>query len=84
MAEICLLGHPNCAPNDCLKKPLELFFVDEMAFTPAPAPPTKLGIYGVLSPCAGVHLSPLALGAASIGDKWDLLGSMNKEAALSC
>ncbi|EEB95194.1 hypothetical protein MPER_05877, partial [Moniliophthora perniciosa FA553] len=52
------------------------------AFTPAPTPPTKLGIYRVLSPRAGVHLSPLALGAGSIGDKWnDFMGSMNKEAS---
>lgn len=32
-------------------------------------PPTKLGRYRVLSPTAGVHLSPIALGAMSIGDQ---------------
>ncbi|EEB89249.1 hypothetical protein MPER_12677, partial [Moniliophthora perniciosa FA553] len=52
------------------------------SFAPASAPPTKLGIYRVLSPRAGVHLSPLALGAASIGDKWgDWMGHMGKEAS---
>lgn len=50
-------------------------------FTPAPEPPTKLGRYRVLSPLAGVHVSPLALGAMSIGDQWEKigLGSMTKE-----
>ena len=52
------------------------------AFTPAPAPPTKLGVYRVLSPHAGVHVSPLALGGASIGDKWgDFRGAMNKDSS---
>uniref|UniRef100_A0A0W0GAZ1 NADP-dependent oxidoreductase domain-containing protein n=1 Tax=Moniliophthora roreri TaxID=221103 RepID=A0A0W0GAZ1_MONRR len=52
------------------------------AFAPAPAPPTKLGIYRTLSARAGVHVSPLCLGAMSIGDKWnDILGSMDKEAS---
>ncbi|ESK93935.1 putative aryl-alcohol dehydrogenase [Moniliophthora roreri MCA 2997] len=52
------------------------------SFAPAPAPSTKLGVYRVLSPRAGVHLSPFALGAASIGDKWgDWMGHMDKEAS---
>ncbi|KAK7062847.1 putative aryl-alcohol dehydrogenase aad14 [Paramarasmius palmivorus] len=52
------------------------------AFAPAPPPPTKLGIYRVLSPRAGVHLSPLCLGAMSIGDQWnDFMGSMDKESS---
>ncbi|KAG6910650.1 hypothetical protein DXG01_009160 [Tephrocybe rancida] len=51
-------------------------------FTPAPAPPTKLGIYRQLSMTAGVHVSPLALGAMSIGDKWsDFMGSMDRESS---
>ncbi|KAH6919165.1 NADP-dependent oxidoreductase domain-containing protein [Coprinopsis sp. MPI-PUGE-AT-0042] len=53
-----------------------------MAFFASPPPPaSKLGRYRLLSPNAGVHVSPLALGAASIGDKWHEigLGSMNKE-----
>ena len=50
-------------------------------FAPAPPPPTKLGFYRQLSPLAGVHVSPLCLGAMSIGDKWDKfgMGVMNKE-----
>lgn len=49
-------------------------------FPPAPEPASKLGVYRVLSPRAGVRVSPLQLGAMSIGDKWDqFLGSMNKE-----
>ncbi|KAH9040999.1 NADP-dependent oxidoreductase domain-containing protein [Lactarius pseudohatsudake] len=45
-----------------------------------PPPPTKLGRYRTLSPLAGVRVSPLQLGAMSIGDKWhDFgMGSMNK------
>ena len=51
-------------------------------FTSAPPPPTKLGRYRVLSPNAGVHVSPLALGAMSIGDKWnEVFGSMDKESS---
>ncbi|ESK87663.1 putative aryl-alcohol dehydrogenase [Moniliophthora roreri MCA 2997] len=52
------------------------------AFAPAPPPPTKLGVYRTLSPRAGVHVSPLCLGAMSIGDKWsDFMGSMDKESS---
>ncbi|KAG6807406.1 hypothetical protein H0H92_007663 [Tricholoma furcatifolium] len=51
-------------------------------FQPAPAPPTKLGIYRQLSTTAGVHVSPLALGAMSIGDKWSaFMGSTDKESS---
>jgi aryl-alcohol dehydrogenase-like predicted oxidoreductase len=49
-------------------------------FTPAPEPETALGRYRVLSSTAGIRVSPLQLGAMSIGDAWEgLLGSMNKE-----
>ncbi|EXJ92399.1 aryl-alcohol dehydrogenase AAD14 [Capronia epimyces CBS 606.96] len=49
-------------------------------FTPAPAPPTELGRYRILSSTAGVRVSPLQLGAMSIGEAWkDFMGSMNKE-----
>ncbi|KAG7086751.1 hypothetical protein E1B28_002683 [Marasmius oreades] len=52
------------------------------ALIPAPKPPTKLGIYRVLSSRAGVRVSPLCLGAMSIGDKWqDFMGSMDKESS---
>jgi hypothetical protein len=48
-----------------------------------PLPPTKLGRYRTLSPLAGVHVSPLQLGAMSIGDKWHKfgMGSMDKESS---
>ena len=50
-------------------------------FTPAPEPPTKLGRHRQLSPLAGIHVSPICLGAMSIGDKWGNIGmgAMNKE-----
>ncbi|CAK5267094.1 unnamed protein product [Mycena citricolor] len=41
---------------------------------PPPPPPTKLGVYRILSPNAGVHVSPLQLGAGSIGDQWQKIG----------
>jgi hypothetical protein len=52
-------------------------------FAPPPLPPTKLGRYRTLSPLAGVRVSPLQLGAMSIGDKWHELGmgSMDKESS---
>ncbi|KAF8530787.1 Aldo keto reductase [Gautieria morchelliformis] len=54
-----------------------------MRVQPPPPPPTKLGRYRVLSPNAGVRVSPLQLGAASIGDKWSgMMGSMDKESSL--
>ncbi|KAI1792816.1 Aldo/keto reductase [Ganoderma leucocontextum] len=54
-------------------------------WAPAPQPPTKLGLYRQLSPLAGVHVSPLQLGAMSIGDKWEKLGmgTMNKESSFA-
>ncbi|KDR66516.1 hypothetical protein GALMADRAFT_258994 [Galerina marginata CBS 339.88] len=55
-----------------------------MSFWEQPPPPkTGLGRYRVLSPVAGVHVSPLQLGAMSIGDKWERfgMGSMNKESS---
>ncbi|RJE18578.1 norsolorinic acid reductase [Aspergillus sclerotialis] len=51
-------------------------------FAPAPEPATELGRYRVLSRTAGIRVSPLQLGAMSIGDKWnDFMGSMDKEAS---
>lgn len=54
-----------------------------MAFPPAPQPTTGLSRYRVLSSAAGVHVSPIQLGAMSIGDKWESLGmgSMDKESS---
>lgn len=49
-------------------------------FKPAPEPPTELGRYRVMSTTAGIRVSPLQLGAMSIGNAWeDFMGSMNKE-----
>jgi len=52
-------------------------------FPPPPQPKTGLGRYRLLSPHAGVHVSPIQLGAMSIGDKWgDIgMGSMDKESS---
>jgi len=49
-------------------------------FTPCPPPESPLARYRVLSPRAGVHVSPIQLGAMSIGDKWaDVgMGAMDK------
>ena len=52
---------------------------------PAPPPPTKLGVYRRLSTTAGVHVSPLQLGALTIGDneEWSLaMGRTDKESSL--
>ncbi|KAF5336636.1 hypothetical protein D9758_015945 [Tetrapyrgos nigripes] len=52
----------------------------QSAFQPHPKPPTSLGVLRVLSSRAGVRVSPLVLGAMSIGDKWNsFMGSMSKE-----
>ena len=48
---------------------------------PAPEPPSKLGRYRQLSPLAGVHVSPICFGAMSIGDKWEKMGSMDKDSS---
>ncbi|KAL5480807.1 AAD14_8 [Sanghuangporus weigelae] len=50
---------------------------------PPPAPVTPLGRYRLLSPLAGIRVSPLVLGAMSIGDQWDKfgMGAMGKEAS---
>ncbi|KAI0789615.1 Aldo/keto reductase [Abortiporus biennis] len=46
-----------------------------------PVPKTKLGIHRKLAPNAGLHVSPIQLGAMSIGDNWEAhgMGAMNKE-----
>lgn len=50
------------------------------AFQPAHPPKTELGRYRVLSSTAGIRVSPLQLGAMSIGDAWSkFTGSMSKE-----
>ncbi|KAJ7300492.1 NADP-dependent oxidoreductase domain-containing protein [Mycena albidolilacea] len=54
-----------------------------MSFWAPPAPPkSKLGVYRQLSPLAGIHVSPIQLGAMSIGDKWSAgMGEMDKESS---
>ena len=52
----------------------------EEMLKPPPEPKTELGRYRVLSSTADIRVSPLQLGAMSIGDAWtDFMGSMNKE-----
>ncbi|PWY88913.1 aryl-alcohol dehydrogenase [Aspergillus heteromorphus CBS 117.55] len=54
------------------------------AFAPAPPPPTPLGRYRILSSTAGIRVSPLQLGAMSIGSAWSsALGTMSKESSFS-
>ncbi|KAF4211861.1 hypothetical protein CNMCM8980_000639 [Aspergillus fumigatiaffinis] len=49
-------------------------------WAPAPEPATELGRYRILSSTAGIRVSPLQLGAMSIGNAWaDSMGSMSKE-----
>ncbi|KAI0354912.1 aryl-alcohol dehydrogenase [Trametes cingulata] len=50
-------------------------------FSPAPAPPTKLGRHRVFSKLAGIHVSPICLGGGNIGDQWHKIGAgaMTKE-----
>lgn len=51
-----------------------------MAFQPAPQPKTPLGYHRILSPSAGVRVSPLCLGAMNFGDAWKgFMGECNKE-----
>ncbi|GJF00508.1 aldo/keto reductase [Phanerochaete sordida] len=52
-------------------------------WAPPPPPATKLGVHRPLAPRAGIHVSPIQLGAGSIGDKWYQigLGSMDKESS---
>ncbi|EIW58495.1 Aldo/keto reductase [Trametes versicolor FP-101664 SS1] len=53
-------------------------------WAPAPPPPTKLGRHRRLSTLAGVHVSPICLGAMSIGDKWtENLGVSSKESSFA-
>ncbi|KAJ5966036.1 NADP-dependent oxidoreductase domain-containing protein [Penicillium waksmanii] len=51
-------------------------------FAPAPEPATELGRYRILSSTAGIRVSPLQLGAMSVGDAWSsFMGSMDKESS---
>ena len=50
-------------------------------WAPPPTPKTRLGRHRQLAPLAGLHVSPIQLGAMSIGDKWHTygMGAMDKE-----
>jgi len=49
-------------------------------FQSAPPPKTALGRRRILSPTCGLRVSPLCLGAMSIGESWkEFMGSMDKE-----
>ncbi|GJE93430.1 aryl-alcohol dehydrogenase [Phanerochaete sordida] len=52
-------------------------------WAPPPEPATKLGRHRQLAPLAGLHVSPIQLGAMSIGDKWSAfgMGAMDKESS---
>ncbi|KAF2767480.1 Aldo/keto reductase [Teratosphaeria nubilosa] len=53
-------------------------------FQPAPPPKSLLGYHRILSPTAGVRVSPLCLGAMNFGDAWKAaLGECNKETAFA-
>jgi aryl-alcohol dehydrogenase-like predicted oxidoreductase len=54
----------------------------EELFRAAPEPATELGRYRILSSAAGIRVSPLQLGAMSIGNAWSrFMGSMDKDAS---
>ncbi|KAL8278150.1 hypothetical protein RQP46_009474 [Phenoliferia psychrophenolica] len=52
---------------------------DDGPFVAAPLPRSALGRHRMLSPSAGIKVSPIALGAMSIGQAWNgIMGSMDK------
>jgi aryl-alcohol dehydrogenase-like predicted oxidoreductase len=56
----------------------------KLAFPDPPTPASALGRHRILSPNAGVRVSPLCLGAMNFGDVWkDLLGECSKETAFA-
>lgn len=53
-------------------------------FAPPDEPKTNLGRVRVFGPHAGIRVSPLQLGAMSIGEAWNKhMGSMTKEQSFS-
>jgi len=55
-----------------------------MAFPSPPKPVSLLGRHRILSPTAGVRVSPLCLGAMNFGDAWkEVLGECNKETSFA-
>jgi aryl-alcohol dehydrogenase-like predicted oxidoreductase len=53
------------------------------SFFASQPPISQLARYRTLSPLAGVRVSPIQLGAMSVGDKWHEfgMGSMDKESS---
>ncbi|KAL3458195.1 putative sterigmatocystin biosynthesis dehydrogenase stcV [Aspergillus heterothallicus] len=55
-----------------------------MAAPPAPAPPSLLGYHRILSPLAGLRVSPLCLGTMHFGGGWTAaMGEVTKESAFT-
>ncbi|KAK5155431.1 hypothetical protein LTS14_005692 [Recurvomyces mirabilis] len=55
-----------------------------MAFPPAKKPTSLLGFHRILSPTAGVRVSPLCLGAMNFGEAWkSFLGECSKETSFA-
>jgi aryl-alcohol dehydrogenase-like predicted oxidoreductase len=55
-----------------------------MSFNQVPKPKTNLGYHRILSPSAGLRVSPLCLGAMNFGDAWKgFMGECNKETTFS-
>ncbi|OJI99535.1 hypothetical protein ASPVEDRAFT_126340 [Aspergillus versicolor CBS 583.65] len=55
-----------------------------MAAPPAPQPPSLLGYHRVLSPLAGIRVSPLCLGTMHFGGQWaHTMGEVSKETAFA-
>lgn len=53
-----------------------------MAAPPAPKPASLLGYHRILSPSAGVRVSPLCLGTMNFGEAWKgMMGECSKETA---
>ncbi|KAF5591041.1 alcohol dehydrogenase [Fusarium pseudoanthophilum] len=50
-----------------------------MGFPTAPKPKTPLGYHRILSPTAGVKVSPICLGGISIGHEWKFYTGKNEE-----
>ena len=59
------------------------FYTMSQTWLSTAPPASKLAHYRTLSPLAGVRVSPIQLGAMSIGDKWHEfgMGSMDKESS---
>ena len=53
-----------------------------MAFASPPTPISPLNVYRILSPNAGVRVSPLCFGAMNLGTAWrEMMGGVEKAEA---